>query len=159
MKLNFRTISVFLVLAVLTRSAVPVGYMLSSVEQTSGFSLQLDLCPTQNNFDLDEVSADINVHSHLSHHKKTVDHGHTGLHSTPEMSKGKPHQGHSDNLTSHDSCHLWSESSASTANIELTQWKSDLLSIKALSVYRNITSNRNIYNRKQTRAPPLRTLS
>jgi hypothetical protein len=132
--------------------------MLSSVEQTSGFSLQLDLCPTQNNFDLDEVSADINVHPHLSH-QETVDHGYTGHHSTPQMSKEKSHQGHSDNLTSHDSCHLWLESSASIVNIELAQWQSDLLAVKALSAYRNITSNRNIYNRKQTRAPPLRTLS
>ena len=158
MKFNFRTISVFLVLAVLTRSAVPVGYMLSSVEQTIGFSLQLDLCPTQNNFDLDEVSVDVNVYSHLSH-KKTIDHGHMGHHPTSEISKGKLHQGHSDNLTSHDSCHLWLESSTSIVNIELAQWHSDPLSIKVLSAYRNIASNRNVYTRKQTRAPPLRTLS
>ena len=158
MKFNFRTISVFLVLAFLTRSAVPVGYMLSSVEKTGGFSILLDLCPTQNNFALNEVSADINTTSPLAH-QQMVSHGHTSHHPMLEMPAGKTHQGHSDNLTSHDTCHLWTVSSASIVSIEITQWLLDFLSLNAVSDYADITPNRNVYTRKQTRAPPLKTLS
>ena len=130
----------------------------SSVEQTSGFSLQLDLCPTQNNFALDEISADINATSHLAH-QQIVSHDHTSHHPMLEMPVGKPHQKHSDNLTSHDTCHLWAVSSASIVSIEIAQWLLDPLSLKAGSVSRDITPNRNVYTRKQTRAPPLITLS
>ena len=158
MNFNFRTISVFLVLALLTRSVVPVGYMLSSVEKASGFSLQLDLCPTQNNFALNEVSTDINATSHLAHHQM-VSHDHASHHPMLEMLSGKTRQGHSDNLTSHDTCHLWAVSSASIVSIEIAQWLLDPLSLKAVSVYTDITPNRNVYTRKQTRAPPLKTLS
>ena len=158
MNFNFRTISVFLVLALLTRSVVPVGYMLSSVEKTSGFSLQLDLCPTQNNFALSEVSAEINATSHLSH-QQMVSHDHASHHPILEMPVGKPHQGHSDNLTSHDTCHLWAVSSASIVSIEIAQWLLDPLSLKAVSDYTDITPNRNVYTRKQTRATPLTNLS
>lgn len=158
MKFNFRTISVFLVLTFLTRSAVPVGYMLSSVEKISGFSLQLDLCPTQNNFALNEVPADINATFPLAH-QQMVSHSHTSHHPMLEMPTGKPHQGHIDNLTSHDTCHLWAVSSASSVSIEISQWLLNSLSLKAVSVYTDITPNRNVYTRRQTRAPPLKTLS
>ena len=158
MHLNHRTISIFLVLAFVTRAAVPVGYMMSNVELANGLSLQLNLCPTQNNFELNKTSKDITPDAH-SVYKEMVKHNHSSHHTALEKSPKKRHQEHSDNLTSQDTCHLWGASASSMASIEVALWQSDPLSLKALFAYRDITSKRNVYTRKQTRAPPLTTLS
>ena len=155
MTFNFRTISIFLVLVVLSRATIPVGYMVSSAERADGISLQLNLCPSQNNFDLNEATPNITV----SPHQQMVSHGYTGHHPVPEKYQDNRHKEHSDKLISHEICYLWVASSPNLANTEKALWLSDPIFFKALSVYRAITPNRNFYNQKQTRAPPVKTLS
>jgi hypothetical protein len=146
MYFNYRVISLCLLVLLLSRAVVPVGYMVSQVEITDGFSLQLNLCPSQNDFELERVTESVDHNTQLAHHLMVSD-------------PSNDHTSHrSDTFTSQETCHLWIASTTigSVVSNESLIWNREVTN--HLPKQKSVIPNIKVSERKQARAPPHNTL-